>query len=614
MKPAPSSILLAALVIVGAPLSANAEEQCGAFALSLPGLPKFLKADEAKKPTLIAEYEAPTHAPPDPALVAERREALRKASAPAAVVSGTELILSSALESYAAGIVQKLLAGYKGTKPDPAVRVRIIADRYGNAFAGYDNTVYVPATLVAAVQNEDQLAFLIAHELGHVLKQDFLSSGFLTEQKELANRLAHAGVAGAAVATTRVEKSPSGGIMVTNKSQEALPKAARAASMGYFIAQEVADTLIAPGWTSAQEDNADKFGVDLMVRAGYNPEGALDVFDIMVDRNCQGLKLFDRVNSSFGERIQQSVTSLVHVDQTGLHFSSDEAKKVASRYGREMITSAAFEARSMRQNATHKSAKRRASALDNYIAAHYADIPMPETRVAPLKSAVASAGVPALVKRITATYSSRDALAAGDLPAATKTLTPGSEAFFQFTTYEVRLAQFEAGQGAARYSEAFGALQAGAASPTATPAVYSALAVELANSGRGQEALSRIDDAGKRFGSPEAFWPIKIAVHQKLGQRAKADDTLAKCKSEGTSKLASLCENAYQTADPKAAQDAATSEDAPDAKGKKAKEKDLMSVDTLKSVGDTVGDTAASVGKALDPRQLWQSPKKKKGN
>jgi hypothetical protein len=129
-------------------------------------------------------------------------------------------------------------------------------------------------------------------------------------------------------------------------------------------------------------------------------------------------------------------------------------------------------------------------------------------------------------------------------------------------------------------------------SSTATPSVYAALAVELANTGHTSDALARIDQAGRRFGSESSFWPVKISVQQKASQRAQADQTLALCRSQGGDKLQSLCEQAYKDADPSTAISAGPNK--PQADSKSLKDETV----------DKLQDATSFVQKNLDPRNL----------
>jgi hypothetical protein len=246
----------------------------------------------------------------------------------------------------------------------------------------------------------------------------------------------------------------------------------------------------------------------------------------------------------------------VNVTQTGISFNKDQAIKVATRYGRNLATSAALDVRAMRQASTHASAEKREAAIDKYIGEHYADVTLPEASSAALTRLRTASAAKTLFKRVHDTHEVRDELVSGDVKSAAGKLDVvqgGADSFFKYTAYQVRRAQFEGGGGQQRYTQAMTNLTQAVDSSTATPSVFAALAVELANTGHTSDALARIDQAGHRFGSESSFWPVKISVQQKAGQRTQADQTLALCHSQGGDKLQSLCDDAYKQADPAAA-------------------------------------------------------------
>lgn len=77
-----------------------------------------------------------------------------------------------ALEDYLDGLAGKLLA-HLGA-PGLPIRVRVLPDPYLNAFAMANGSIYLHSGLVAATENEAQLAFVLAHELAHILRRHTL--------------------------------------------------------------------------------------------------------------------------------------------------------------------------------------------------------------------------------------------------------------------------------------------------------------------------------------------------------------------------------------------------------------------------------------------------------
>ncbi|SRR5579883_194756 len=115
----------------------------------------------------------------------------------------------------------------------------VVQDRSINAFSTTGGYVYVNTGLLKAVDNEDQLAGVLGHEIGHICDNDLINK---MKQSDLAQGLAS--VAGVDQSTI--------------------------AALGYKLAFELPNSR-------QDEYNADAQGLKYMKRAGYNPN-ALPAF------------------------------------------------------------------------------------------------------------------------------------------------------------------------------------------------------------------------------------------------------------------------------------------------------------------------------------------------
>ncbi len=116
-----------------------------------------------------------------------------------------------------------------------------------NAFALPGGQVFITEALFSRLQNEDQLAGIFGHEIGHVLA------------RHGAERMAQ--------------------IELT----QGLTGAAVIASGDYNTAQmaQMIGSMINMKYGRDQELQSDDLGVRLMVKAGYNPESLIDVMEIL---------------------------------------------------------------------------------------------------------------------------------------------------------------------------------------------------------------------------------------------------------------------------------------------------------------------------------------------
>lgn len=116
-----------------------------------------------------------------------------------------------------------------------------------NAFALPGGPVYITDALFSQLETEDQLAGVLAHEITHVLARH---SAQQLAKSDLTNGLV-------------------GAVGVASGSADAARTAA-------VIAQ-----LVNMSYSREDETQADTFGVCLMIQAGYDPNGMIDVMHIL---------------------------------------------------------------------------------------------------------------------------------------------------------------------------------------------------------------------------------------------------------------------------------------------------------------------------------------------
>ncbi|HMX42016.1 MAG TPA: M48 family metallopeptidase, partial [Saprospiraceae bacterium] len=119
-----------------------------------------------------------------------------------------------------------------------------------NAFALPGGQVFITAALYSRLKNEDQLAGVLGHEIGHVVARH---SAQRLAQMELAQ-----GLTGAVSMATYDPSNPNGG----------------------YLAQMVANMLTMK-YGRDQELQSDDLGVRFMIQAGYDPEQLVEVMEIL---------------------------------------------------------------------------------------------------------------------------------------------------------------------------------------------------------------------------------------------------------------------------------------------------------------------------------------------
>jgi len=178
---------------------------------------------------------------------------------------------SPVMHDYVRGILAKLLRGVP-LPPSFNPDVRILAAPEFSALCTPDGTIIITIGLLEQLDNEDELAFILGHEVSHAIYRHHDSQWFKKSQY-------FAVVNGAAVQNIADAVSRNaigvGGFNSTN-----VGRGLDVANHLYALSANV----LAPQMSRSQEDAADALGFDLMVRAGYDSEAALAVMDKLAEQ------------------------------------------------------------------------------------------------------------------------------------------------------------------------------------------------------------------------------------------------------------------------------------------------------------------------------------------
>ena len=128
----------------------------------------------------------------------------------------------------------------KELKSRPYFRVKVIKDPHLNAFAFPNGAIYVNTGMLARVENEAQVATILAHEMAHVLKNHALK------------------------------------ILRTIKDRG-----------GAQIAIQEGFTKSTGSYSFSLEQEADRIGFELVIKAGYDPKESISLFNHLKEESVK---------------------------------------------------------------------------------------------------------------------------------------------------------------------------------------------------------------------------------------------------------------------------------------------------------------------------------------
>jgi predicted Zn-dependent protease len=149
-----------------------------------------------------------------------------------------------------------------------------------NAFAAPGGLIFVSRGLLACADSEDGVAAILAHEIGHVVKQHGLKAIKTARFKD----------AGLAIGKAAVEEYGSAELAKVT-----------AAFSGTI--DDITSTLVNSGYSRSAEKEADLAAVDILKRGGYDPNALVRMLEVMAGRLKPGGPGFAKTHPNPKDRI-----------------------------------------------------------------------------------------------------------------------------------------------------------------------------------------------------------------------------------------------------------------------------------------------------------------------
>lgn len=166
------------------------------------------------------------------------------------------MVLDDALlNDYLTGLGYRLVANSE--HPNLRFTFFVMNDEQINAFAMPGGFVAANAGLITAMQREDELAGVLAHEISHVEQQHILRAFEDTTKMSIPIMLAMLGVM----------------IAAAGRSDDAAP-AAMAAGTSLMQQRQI-------NFTRSEEAEADRFGIQILSRSGFDPNAMASAFQTL---------------------------------------------------------------------------------------------------------------------------------------------------------------------------------------------------------------------------------------------------------------------------------------------------------------------------------------------
>jgi predicted Zn-dependent protease len=176
----------------------------------------------------------------------------------AAITTEFPVLKNEKVQGQVAKIGQEIVKN--STRTDLPFTFRVLNTTTVNAFAGPGGFVYVTVGLLDLLESKDELASVLAHEVGHVSARHSVYAWHNAQvAKNVLTLLDLAAMIGGVPAVAGV-----GGDIV--------------ADLGRTVGH-LATVIVYQGYSRSYEEQADRLGINFMSGAGYKPEAAISVFE-----------------------------------------------------------------------------------------------------------------------------------------------------------------------------------------------------------------------------------------------------------------------------------------------------------------------------------------------
>lgn len=193
--------------------------------------------------------------------------------------SANNIIRDAEIEAVVYHVVEPLLKQIGKTQKE--VSIYIVADPAINAFVQGGQNIFIHTGLLIALKNQNQLAAVLAHELGHITGGHLLKSHDAQSDASI-----NALITGAAVG---IAAGLSGG-------------GGDAVAGALLVGGQVGAGAI-NSFTRTQESSADQAAIDILQKANINPQGMIDVLE-MLSKNERGASDYMRSHPLSLDRIE----------------------------------------------------------------------------------------------------------------------------------------------------------------------------------------------------------------------------------------------------------------------------------------------------------------------
>jgi hypothetical protein len=410
--------------------------------------------------------------------------------------------------NYANGVLAKLK--HASSVEHVPGQVIVVANDQLDAGATADGNIFISSGYIRELKNEDQLAALLGHELSHVLLKHHDSNAFVRVQKQIST-YANVGMN----LRNAVDKSTGGA------ASNVLSPGQTQVLQHMELLISVSDIALSPAWGRRQEAEADRLGMDLMVKAGYSyQDGMIPWLETVAKwdaiQDAKKAELFKQQQDSMqalmaGGKFEDSV-------KQGLGFALNDIKGQLS--------------------ANHEGGDKRINDLDGYFVKVYKEkVPQVKPTTTPYEQARNKPDVKPVLTDYSKVFQARNLVADQKFADALGLLKPVLGPKSQIASHALpNQLMFETLRGLGRRKEAEVYLSKSLQSDNSVWSVYDSAATYFKDQGN-DDAIAKVgQNAFVRFSGAPSAYPRLIALYKRNGLTKNMTAVMLECALKQTDK------------------------------------------------------------------------------
>ena len=439
---------------------------------------------------------------------------------------GMGVVRSPQLDAYLNEVLAKLAA--QSPVRDVPAHVYVRAANEWGAMATPDADIYVNIATLQSLDSEDEIAALLGHELSHVLLRHTDSDAIESVQRH-ALQLSSLAMS----MRDQVNSSSSHGRAHRGGDDARVTEQAQALLLS--------SAVILPAWTREQENQADQLGLDLMVRAGYRPQAALDLLakqdevDKARQKSPQGQFLEQQIKALLMQSLGDASKKIDAVADRGSEnqLLGGVVKKVLG----DVADAGAHQLAQLQQG--HVSAEERRTELQAYLGREYAGATAASTTPDGWPAVKSADEVADVLEGYANASEAMDRLFENDLRSAEKLARAGligptkTHAYPNAVMAAVRQAQGRPRDALINYETAL-------KGPEPAGRIFIEVSNFYAHAGNRSKAQELMEEGFRRFQEAPGLMPALIQTYRTTGKPLEAQKLMARCILQYP-KLEALC-------------------------------------------------------------------------